>query len=112
MGCLSLFQGIFPTQIELVSPVSPALAGRLFTTVPPGKPEVEAGPCQIHKQGCLTLSSHHCHSCEDLRIRVVMGRGEEKKKYFLLLEKYLKVLVLRPGIMIATPDPRAHHLAF
>ena len=82
-----------------------------LSTAPPGKPEVGAGPCQVHKQGCLTLTSHHCHSCEDLRIRVVMGTGEEKK-YFLLLEKYLKVLVLRPGIMIATPDPRAHHLAF
>ena len=35
MGCRFLLQRIFQTQIK---PVSPALAGRFFSTEPPGKP--------------------------------------------------------------------------
>ena len=37
MGCHLLLQGILPTQGG-IKPWSPALAGRLFTTEPPGKP--------------------------------------------------------------------------
>jgi len=37
-GCHFLLQGIFPPRIKPVSLVSPALAGRFFTTEPPGKP--------------------------------------------------------------------------
>ena len=36
VGIHFLLQGIFPTQGSI--PVSPALSGRFFTTVPPGKP--------------------------------------------------------------------------
>ena len=36
VGCHFLLQGIFPTQGS--NPVSPALAGRFFTTEPPRKP--------------------------------------------------------------------------
>ena len=35
VGCHFLLQGIFPVEIEPASPVSPALAGRFFTTEPP-----------------------------------------------------------------------------
>ena len=38
MGCHFLFQGLFLTQELNSSPSPPALAGRFFTTVPPGKP--------------------------------------------------------------------------
>ena len=38
VGCHFFLQGIFPIQGSK-PPVSPALAGRFFTTVPPGKPE-------------------------------------------------------------------------
>ena len=34
VGSHLLLQGIFPTQTQLASPVSPALAGRVFITVP------------------------------------------------------------------------------
>ena len=38
VGCHALLQGIFPTQgIEPTSLTSPALAGGVFTTPPPGK---------------------------------------------------------------------------
>ena len=38
VGCCFLLQGIFPTQgSNPCLPASPALAGRLFTTKPPGK---------------------------------------------------------------------------
>ena len=40
-GCHLLLPGICPTQgsdLRLVRPASPALAGGLFTTAPPGKP--------------------------------------------------------------------------
>ena len=41
VGCCFLLQGIFPTQgSNPCLPASPALAGRLFTTKPPGKPAV------------------------------------------------------------------------
>ena len=36
---------------KLVSPVSPALPGRFFTTEPPGKPLEENSPCHI----CLLI---------------------------------------------------------
>ena len=42
VGCHFLFQGIFPTQRS-----SPALAGRLFTTEPPGNPRSSLGHSQI-----------------------------------------------------------------
>ena len=35
---LFLLQGIFPMQGEPMSPASPALAGGILTTEPPGKP--------------------------------------------------------------------------
>ena len=39
MGHHFSLQGIFPNPgIKSTSPASPALAGRFFTTVPPGKP--------------------------------------------------------------------------
>ena len=38
VGCHSLLQGIFPTQDGSHISCTPTLAGRLFTTVPPGKP--------------------------------------------------------------------------
>ena len=37
--CSFLFQGIFPTQGSNPHLASPALAGRFFTTEPPGKPQ-------------------------------------------------------------------------
>ena len=39
VGCHFLLQGIFPTQ-ESMSPASPALAGKFFTTESPRKPKV------------------------------------------------------------------------
>ena len=40
MGCHFLIQGNLSNPgIEPTSPVSPALAGRFFTTEPPGKPQ-------------------------------------------------------------------------
>ena len=37
---ISSSRGLFPTLgLKLASPVSPALAGRFFTTEPPGKPD-------------------------------------------------------------------------
>ena len=41
VGCHFLLQGDLPSPgIEPLSPVSPALAGRFFTTEPPGKPKM------------------------------------------------------------------------
>ena len=46
-GCHFLLQGIFPTQeLNRSSRVSPALAGRFFTTVPPGKPNQSVSSVQ------------------------------------------------------------------
>ena len=46
VGCYSLFQGIFPTQRSnlclLLLLISPAMAGRFFTTEPLGKPQSTA----------------------------------------------------------------------
>ena len=39
--------GLPNTEIECASPVSPALAGRFFTNVPPGKPNVYSSMCKI-----------------------------------------------------------------
>ena len=45
VGCHFLLQGIFQTQwTEPTSLASPALAGRFFTTEPPGKPKDEDIP--------------------------------------------------------------------
>ena len=57
------FHEIFQTQIELLSPVSPALAGRFFTTEPSGKPRWSTNPYRCWKikkkvrvtQSCPTL---------------------------------------------------------
>ena len=40
MGFHFLLQLIFPTGIETEIPESPALAGRFFSTEPPGKPNI------------------------------------------------------------------------
>ena len=39
--------GLPNTEIERASPASPALAGRFFTNVPPGKPNVYTSMCKI-----------------------------------------------------------------
>ena len=40
VGCHFLIQGIFPPGIKSASFMYPALAGRFFTTAPPGKPHI------------------------------------------------------------------------
>ena len=57
------FHEVFQTQIELLSPVSPALAGIFFTTEPSGKPRWSTNPYRCWKikkkvrvtQSCPTL---------------------------------------------------------
>ena len=53
VDCHFLLQGIFPTQgsSNPPSPMSPAVAGRIFTTEPPGKPSLclERGNSKIKK---------------------------------------------------------------
>ena len=49
VGCRVLVQGIFPTQGLNTSPVSTALAGRFFTTEPPGKPHICVGVCMCNQ---------------------------------------------------------------
>ena len=53
VGCHFLLQGIFPTQGS--NPMSPALAGGLFTTEPAGKPQKEALCLQEIKQNVRGL---------------------------------------------------------
>ena len=59
MGCYFLLQEIFLTQvIEPMSLVSPASAGRFFTTAPPGKPQEDlAQPKPINKYIHIQVTS-------------------------------------------------------
>ena len=48
VGCCALLQGSFPTQGSNPRLMSPALAGRFFTVMPPAKPLFLYPECNIH----------------------------------------------------------------
>ena len=69
VGCHFLLQGVFlDPGIELASLTSPALAGRIFTLAPPGKPTMCLGCCKfsfLHKeQNLLSLGTRPPEICE------------------------------------------------
>ena len=59
----ALFQGIFLTQGSNPCLTSPALAGRFFTTGPPGKPPHVLGKTKQNKKELISSLAHH--NCEE-----------------------------------------------
>ena len=72
--------------VESTSPVSPALAGRFFTTEPPGRPSLGSGRTQmknptIYSRGCHQLPSMMSYTYDGIWVRGSMAQGKTSKDH-------------------------------
>ena len=104
MGCHFLLQGILLTQeSKPMSPASPALAGRFFTTEPPGKSHGQRSLADYSPKGCKELDTTE-------RLNIRGGNKLFKNSFFHQFSSVAQsCATLWDPMNSSTQDLPAHH---